>query len=131
MFKVFFSNFLIIYPQEHVFSMQTACKAVYNINCNKNRVIFYLKYIVHYIRLLFKLESCLLSNRKHYWWVSDWYRVDTQIGKFMNRILFSKTLEYFRLLKNNMGWNIIQGNIWAFLMNILTFSKIYGSLGPC
>ena len=49
-----------------------------------------------------------LLNRENYWQIPEWDGVDTQIGKYIGKNTFKKTLECFRLPKDD----IVSDKIW-------------------
>ena len=67
-----------------------------------------------FIGVLFNMVCHLLPNIEHYWWVSDGDEVDTQVGKFMSKNMFKRTLECFKLPKDDMGSDNTWGDYQTF-----------------
>ena len=69
---------------------------------------------MRFIGILFKMASLFLPNREHFWWVSDWDGKDTQIGKFMSKNVFRRTLQCYKLPKVDKGLDNMCGYCQVF-----------------
>ena len=66
--------------------------------------------LVLFMGVLFKKASLLLLNREYFWQPFDSYGIHTQIGKFGSKNVLKKTLECFKLPKDNKGLDYIWGD---------------------